>query len=191
MRDIPDFCCPTWSWMIIDVPVRWSSTVLLTQPQLLGQVYFDQLTTGQVQKLHISGPGQPVTVGAPFSEDLNHSNGYDKQFPESRISWLDSVDAGTNRIVSGTGRKMIGWVMLDTADEPGEVIAVPLVQYFRLDDEEEPMVVDFLALARTAGQDGRPPRSGQHWYRRVGRGRVIKDAFTWLEDCKPLNFVVV
>ncbi|OIW26732.1 HET-domain-containing protein [Coniochaeta ligniaria NRRL 30616] len=191
LKNSPDFSCPTWSWMIIDGPVRWSSTVLLTLPEVLGQVHFDQPAAGQMQKLHISGRGRTVSLGPSFRKDLNRSDEQSKQVPEPHISWLDAVDAGTNRLMSGDGKEMIGWAALDTTDEPGQVIAVPLMQYFRLDDEEEPMCVDFLALVKIEEQNSLPPPSGQDQYYRVGRGRVIKDAHVWLENCEPFSFVVV
>ncbi|KAI0812206.1 HET-domain-containing protein [Xylaria sp. FL0064] len=170
----PEFLCPTWSWMVIDGPVKWNSNELLTQPELLCQIHFNQPTTAPMRELCISGPGQSISLGAHFSDPLRQT---------------ENSDASPG-IMSRAGDKIIGWVVLDTADTPAEIIAAPLIQYFSLDEDADPICVEFLALVRISRQEELPLDSPS-LYHRVGRGRIFLDAYTWLADCQSFEFIVI
>ncbi|KAI1350295.1 HET-domain-containing protein [Xylaria sp. FL0043] len=159
----PEFRCPTWSWMAINGPVKWNSNELLTQPELLCQIDFNQPTTALMRELCISGPD-------PLRQTENSAAG--------------------PGIMSRAGDKIIGWVVLDTADMPVEIIAAPLIQYFSLDEDADPICVEFLALVKIPRQEELPLDS-PGLYNRVGRGRIFLDAYTWLGECQPFEFVVI
>lgn len=56
-------------------------------------------------------------------------------------------------------------------------MALPLLQYFRLDDEEEPMCNDFVVLAQATVLGNLLDPGYRIIYCRVGRERVLKGAF--------------
>jgi len=95
---------------------------------------------------------------------------------------------------SAVDDEILGWVILDTEEDlqTAEIMAAPLLQYVRLDDETESMCVDFLALVKVSAQTNLPMYSGApEVYRRVGRGRVLRSAFDWLEGCQRHDVAVV
>ncbi|KAK3385323.1 heterokaryon incompatibility protein-domain-containing protein [Podospora didyma] len=195
LKGDPHFSCPSWSWMIIDGPVVWSLYEYLAHPELLASIQFGkQSLKDGTQELHISGVGATISVGPMVGEIECFADGAERwtKEPHGQIA----TDPRTNWVLSTNGSdERIGWVVIDTAasdGQPGEVIAAPLLQYFRMDDEDDSMCVDFLALIKqtdsVAGADyGDAPEQ----YSRVGRGRVIKNAFVWLQTCQHLNFTVL
>ena len=79
---------------------------------------------------------------------------------------------------------------MDMEGKPITVVAAPLLQCLKRDDEEEPMCVESLALAKVPPASGSHLPDGQPTYQRVGRGRVLKNAFSWLENCQHEELVV-
>lgn len=184
----PGFAYPTWSWLAVDNPVTWMPKMNLTHRERLSDIRFGQ-SLGDTQQLHISGPGHGLRIGLPVGEIPRFSR-FDKYPPEMHFGSPDmTVDSSAKTILSG-GNDVIGWVLLDNSEAPDELVAIPLLQYFRLDDEEEPICVEFLALAKLPVQDILLPGETEK-YRRVGRGRVIKGTFNLLENCTTYDVVVV
>ncbi|KAI1418324.1 HET-domain-containing protein [Hypoxylon sp. FL1857] len=177
LRGDPNFCCPSWSWMIIDGPVVWTDNALVTQPEVCSKAHFGKQLADGLQELHISGLGKNIRIGTPIGKE-----------PQSYSGWYElASDLGIS-VLSDISDEAIGWVVLDTPDAFSELMAIPQLQYFRMDDEEEPVCVDFLAVVEMLEQHR---RDEQERYYRIGRGRVNKDAFTWLEKCERRNYIIV
>ncbi|CAM1502944.1 Fc.00g077200.m01.CDS01 [Cosmosporella sp. VM-42] len=188
LRTDPNFRCPSWSWMVVDGPVRWTHDEYLTQPEAISQVRFGDDPVDGRQDLNISGVFRTLNISTTIG-DIPPSSQFERWPPEIHFGWSEQdLNSKANRISSDTGDEMIGWVVLDTSEEPDDVVAVPLQQYFRLDDEVEPVCIDFLALKKVSVLES---SRTQERYTRVGRGRVLKGAFSWLEDCQPRSFIVV
>ncbi|KAK4207798.1 heterokaryon incompatibility protein-domain-containing protein [Rhypophila decipiens] len=184
------FACPSWSWMAVNGQVKWTNTDYLVYPELLSEVGF-----GEKGELCISGPCRTVTVGPPIG-DVEISIGRfcdtERWPPELHFGWSDAVlDSSTNFVLAEDGGERIGWIALDVAEEPVEIIASPVMRYLREDDEEEPVCIDFLALAKAPRLPGGLAVVGERErYNRVGRGRLLIGAFVWLEACRKHEFIV-
>jgi hypothetical protein len=190
----PNFPCPSWSWMAVEGPARWTANECLAHPEALSEVSFGEVTAGGQQVLRISGPCQAIRIGSAISE-IPRFMQYERWPPEIHFGWTElALGSGTNTMRSAVDEEILGWVILDTKEDlqTAEIMAAPLLQYVRLDDETESVCVDFLALVKVSGQTNLPMSSGApEVYRRVGRGRVLRSAFAWLEGCYRHDVAVV
>ena len=186
----PDFVCPTWSWMMLDGGVSWAFNEYLVCPEALCGVSFGEIELDGRQKLQISGLSQPISPRDSIEKIPSFSKG-ERWPPHIHFGWTElMLDVSTNTILSADSSEIIGWVVMDMESKPITVVAAPLLQYFRQDDEEEPMCVEFLALAQIPLVSGSQLPGGQSAYQRVGRGRVLKNAASWLENCQQEELVV-
>lgn len=184
-----DFTCPTWSWMIMSRPVTWTFDDH-THSEPLSEVRFGHVR-GDSQQLHISGLGRVIRVGTPIG-DIPRFSQYERWALDTHFGWSEAglaLDSSAKAVLSDVGNT-IGWVLFDTLNEVVKITAVSVQQYFRL-DEEEPLCVEFLALAEVPGKEDPLLPNGPDKYRRVGRGRVLVGSFDWLEVCEPYNIIVV
>ena len=191
LRGNPDFICPTWSWMMLDGGVNWAFNQELVCPEALCEVSFGEIELDGRQKLRISGLSQPISPGDSIDKIPSFSK-RERWPPHLHFGWAElMLDASTNTILSGDSSEIIGWVVMDIESKPITIVAAPLLQYLRRDDEKEPMCVEFLALAKVPPASGSHFPGGQPTYQRVGRGKVLKNAFSWLENCRHEELVVL
>lgn len=183
---------PSWSWMNVKGSAKWAHSEYLIYPELLAQVKFGDPESDGMQDLHLSGTSQNVRIGGPVG-DIPHYTEFERWAPDLHFGWSElDLHQGTNTLLAPETEEIIGWIIIDVA--PGhdlkEVSALPLLRYLRQDDEYEPMCVDFLALSRVpTHSDSTVSHNNQTW-QRVGRGRILKSAFEWLENCQPGSFTV-
>jgi hypothetical protein len=183
---------PSWSWMNVKGSAKWAHSEYLIYPELLAQVKFGDPRSDGMQDLYLSGTLQNVRVGGPVG-DIPHHTEFERWRPDLHFGWSElDLHQGTNTLLAPKTEEIIGWVIIDAAPEHHlkEVSALPLLRYLRQDDEEEPMCVDFMALARIhTDRDSDVSQNSETW-QRVGRGRILKSAFEWLDNCQPGSFTV-
>jgi Heterokaryon incompatibility protein (HET) len=182
------FCFPSWSWMVVDGRVDWVVTGDLVPSESLAQIHVGESTSDGTQELHISGLGCTINVGT-LVDDLPQFSEFRRWAPNSPFDCLSMWMAA--RTLLNNRNEIIGWITIDSFDSFVEVTATPLQQYFSLWDEEEPLSIEFLALVAAPKQKDSTMLHSKERHIRIGRGRVFKNAFNWLGDCQPRNFVVV
>ncbi|KAI8680767.1 HET domain-containing protein [Fusarium sp. Ph1] len=186
-----DIKFPSWSWMNVKGAVKWPHDEYLVYPELLAQVVFGAPKVNErIQELHISGPFQSIRVGARIG-DIPHYTERERWAPDTHFGWSElGMHPDTNTLLSSKDDQVIGWVALDADLESEDIFAFPLLRYLRQDDEVEPMCVDFLAVSGnfTRPDLHAPEKKGP--CRRVGRGRVLKAAFEWLDGCQDGSVVL-
>ncbi|KAI8682154.1 HET domain-containing protein [Fusarium keratoplasticum] len=188
LNDIP---FPSWSWMNLKGAVKWPHDEYLVYPELLAKVMFGAPKANEeAQELQISGPFQSIRVGARIG-DIPHYTERERWAPDTHFGWSElGMHPDTNTLLSSKDDQVIGWVALDADLDSEDIFAFPLLRYLRQDDEVEPMCVDFLAVS---GNFTRPELNApekKEPCRRVGRGRVLKRAFEWLDDCQDGSIVL-
>ena len=185
------FRCPSWSWMVVDGRVLWTTDGDLAPSESLSRIHFGEPESDGTQELHISGLGCTINIGTLVG-DLPRFSKFQRWAPETHFGDLTAlIDTSTTRTLLNSCNEIIGWVTIDAFDGSIEVTATPVQQYFRLLDEEEPLCIDFLALVKAPIQKDSTVLNSKERHIRIGRGRVLKTAFSWLENCQPRNFFVV
>ncbi|KAM0414735.1 hypothetical protein ACHAPT_013426 [Fusarium lateritium] len=187
-----DIRFPSWSWMNASGSVKWAHDEYLVYPELLAQVVFGQQRSDEMtQELHLSGTLQNITIGARIG-DIPHHTEHERWAPDTHFGWSElGMHPDTNTLLSSKDGHVIGWVALDAPHESGDMFAFPLLKYLRQDDEEEPMCVDFLAVSGSFTRLGSTVLENKGTCRRVGRGRVLKAAFDWLDCCQRVSIVLI
>ncbi|KAJ4316369.1 hypothetical protein N0V84_007884 [Fusarium piperis] len=186
-----DIRFPSWSWMNVRGAARWAHDEYLVYPELLAQVVFGQPKPDETgQELNISGPFQSIRVGSRIG-DIPHYTERQRWAPDTHFGWSElGLHPDTNTLLSSNDGQVIGWVALDDALEPGDMFAFPLLRYLRQDNEEEPMCVDFLVVSGSFTRPNSTLLKKKELCRRVGRGRVLKTAFEWLDRCQHGSIVL-
>lgn len=175
---------------MLDGGVNWAFNEYLMYPEALCEISFGEIELDGRQKLRISGLIQPISPQGSIDKIPSFSE-CERWPPHIHFGWTElMLDASTNTILSADSSEIIGWVVMDIECTPSTVMAAPLLQYLRQDDEEEPMCVEFLVLAKVPSANGSHLPGGQLIYQRVGRGRVLKDAFSWLKNCQHEELVM-
>lgn len=184
---------PSWSWMNVKGAVKWAHSEYLVYPELLAQAQFRESRSDEAQDLQISGIYQTIKVGTRIGDIPRYSE-VDRWTPDIHFGWSElDLHSDTDTILSSEDDSIIGWIAMDATYEAGtaEVLALPLMKYLRQDDEEEPMCVEFLAISETLTNHESTTLQKNETYRRVGRGRVLKNAFDWLETCQSINISII
>lgn len=190
-RSSRPFLCPSWSWMSVDCPVTWTIDDYLSAAEPLATIRFsDDGSDKEYMKLFISGPARTISYGSSVSDLARRSN-FERWHPD--LHFGDNVtmmDESTTRILLDDQHRTIGWVVLEDASDPCDLVAIAFQQCFRLDDEEEPLCIDFLALRMLDGTSCGSKLASSAVYHRIGIGRVLKDAFGWLNACVQHEVIV-
>lgn len=183
--------CPTWSWLKVDGRVNWTVNECLIWPQVLCELFFEDVQLGGQQKIRFTGPRQTILLGDEIDKIPHHTE-RQRWPPYLHFGWAESLLHGSSSaLLSAESGEIIGWVAMDRPNKHKEVVAAPILQYFKQDDDEEPMCVDFLALSVASPTSQSQTSIQRLEFERVGRGRVLRNSFGWLEACQDGEFVVV
>lgn len=84
----PNFSCPSWSWMIVDGPVRWTNDEYLTQPEAISHVCFGKELQDGGQELHASGVFRTLNIGTTVG-DIPRCSQFERWPPEIHFGWSE------------------------------------------------------------------------------------------------------
>ncbi|KAK2728140.1 heterokaryon incompatibility protein [Colletotrichum kahawae] len=100
---------------------------------------FGLMDFGAKENIRFTGPRQTILLGDEIDKIPHHTE-RQRWPPYLHFGWAESLLHGSSSaLLSAESGEIIGWVAMDRPNKHKEVVTAPILQYFKQDDDEEPI----------------------------------------------------